>query len=135
MDKYFNVETRVLTIPWNFDSELKDLPEKVKIIIFEENIEIINPPAPYITGKISEFNHKLDELPDSVTHLTLGTHFSQPIELLPDSITHLTLGRNFTEPVNHLPKNLIYLMTGTYFNQPVDMLPANLTHLTLGYYF
>ena len=45
----YNKETKTLTIPYDFDEELKNISEKTKIIIFDE--------------KYSKFNKKVDNLP------------------------------------------------------------------------
>ncbi len=42
--------------------------------------------------KKSIFNQSIDNLPNSITHLTLGWNFNQSINNLPNKITHLTLG-------------------------------------------
>ena len=52
---------------------------------------------------------------------------------LPQILTHLTLGWVFNQQVNLSP-NLIHLTFGYCFNQQVN-LPPNLTHLTFGWKF
>ena len=80
----------------------------------------------------SIFNQSIDNLPLSVTHLTLGYNFSQPINSLPSSLTHLTFGGEFNHPIDNLPSSLTHLTLGYLFDQPIDNLPPTLTHLTLG---
>jgi hypothetical protein len=81
------------------------------------------------------FNQSINNLPNSITHLTLGDYFNQPVENLPHSITHLTFGAYFNQPVNKLPSSITHLSFGEHFNQPLDNLPNTLTHLLLGYNF
>lgn len=39
-----------------------------------------------------KFNQPVDNLPNSLTHLTLSDSFNQPVNLLPPNITHLNFG-------------------------------------------
>ena len=59
--------------------------------------------------KISKFNQPINNLPNSITHLTLGLDFNQPINNLPNSITNLTLGQKFNQQINNLPNSLTHL--------------------------
>jgi hypothetical protein len=61
--EHYNKETKTLTIPYTFDEELKDLPKETKIIIFSENLD---------EDKYSYFNQSVDNLPETLTHLTFG---------------------------------------------------------------
>ena len=111
LEKYYNIETKTLTLPHEFNVELKDLPFDTKIIIFEEN---------YYKGEHSIFNQKVDNLPKNLICLTFGHCFDQKVDNLPLNLTHLTLGWYFSKSVNNLPLNLeevkiyrhkIYLLT------------------------
>ena len=53
--EHYNKETKTLTIPYNFNRELKDIPEETEII--------------EICGN---FNKLVDNLPKKLTHLTFG---------------------------------------------------------------
>ena len=123
MLKYYNFETQTLSIPWDFNDELKKLPQDLKIIIFEEDD---------YKFQYSTFNKPVNNLPENLTHLTFGSKFNQQVNNFTSSLTHLTFGYGFNKPVDDLPENLTHLIFGFCFNQPVDNLPKNLTHLTFG---
>jgi hypothetical protein len=55
--EHYNKETKTLTIPYNFNEELKDIPEETEIIIFNKN---------------SNFNQPVNNLPKTITHLSFG---------------------------------------------------------------
>ena len=57
----------------------------------------------------------IDNLPSSLTNLTLGLYFNQMIDNLPSSLTHLTLGSYFYHIIKKIPKNIkkIYVVDGT----------------------
>ena len=42
LEEYYNKETETLTLPFNFNSLLKDLPLGTKIIIFEKVLQILH---------------------------------------------------------------------------------------------
>ena len=71
--KYYEPDTRTLTLPWDFNECINkdNLPNDVLIIIFEEN---------YMKREYSLFNQPLDFLPNSITHLTFGWTFNQPVD-------------------------------------------------------
>ena len=83
----------------------------------------------------SQFNQIVNELPNSITHLTFGHKFNQVVNNLPNSLTHLTFGIYFNQVVDNLPNSLTHLSFGPCFNQKVDNLPNSLTHLTFGELF
>jgi hypothetical protein len=87
----------------------------------------------------SDFNQSIDNLPNSITHLTLGFLFNQPIDNLPHSVTHLTFEyeSQFNQSIDNLPNSITHLTFGnkSNFNQHIDNLPNSITHLTLGWYF
>jgi hypothetical protein len=74
----------------------------------------------------------INNLPSSITHLTLGHHFNNSVELLPPNLKFLMFGHNFNESVNSLPDTITHLFFGYRFNKPVNSLPKNLLHLTFG---
>jgi len=65
----------------------------------------------------SKFNRPINNLPISITHLTLGYFFNQPINNLPNLITYLTLDNYFDQPINNLPNSITHLTLGRDFNQ------------------
>ena len=65
-----------------------------------------------------EFNHPVDKLPNTITHLTIGEHdskFNQELGKLPNSITHFIFNDSygneskFNKKIYNLPENLWYL--------------------------
>ena len=80
----------------------------------------------------SKFNHPVDSLPTSITHLTFGSGFNQSVDALPSSITHLTFGRHFNQSVSNLPSSITHITFGSAFNHPVNMLPSSIQNLKFG---
>ncbi len=83
LEQYYNKETQTLTLPYDFDEELCDLPLDTKVIVFEED---------FIKKQYSKFNKPVDYLPNSITHLSFSWEFNKPVDKLPNSIIHLTFG-------------------------------------------
>lgn len=83
LSKFYNLETKTLNFPYNFDQELINLADNIEIIIFNEDLH---------KDQYSKFNKSVDSLPSSLTHLTFGYYFDQLVDKLPSSITHLTFG-------------------------------------------
>jgi hypothetical protein len=136
LEQYYNKKTSTLTLPYYFNEELYVLPLNIKVIIFEQD---------YNKYEYSKFNKSINNLPNSITHLTLGFEFNQPVghqgcedinchRNLANSITHLTFGTKFNQPVNNLPNSITHLTfaENSLFNQPVNNLPNSITHLTFG---
>jgi hypothetical protein len=84
------------------------------------------------------FDQKVNQLPQSLTHLTIRGYkaFNQEVNQLPLSLTYLEiLGYNFNQEVNQLPLSLTKLrIGGKELNQEVNQLPRSLTHLTIEAY-
>lgn len=140
LEEYYNAETGTLTIPFDFNEELKDLACNTKIIIFDQhfgkrskfNKLLDNLPKKIIYLKLGDsFNQKVDNLPNSLTYLKFGWHFNQNVDNLPNSLTHLKFGSDFSQKVDNLPYSLTHLTLGIDFDQSVDNLPNSLTHLKL----
>jgi len=133
IEKYYNEKTKKLILPPNYNFPLFNFPLGIKSIIFDEykttSLSFLN------YNDRSKFNHKVDNLPNSITKLIFGYSFNQPIDNLPSSLTHLKLGWEFNQPIDNLPSSLTHLILGWEFNQPIDNLPSNLTHLILGWEF
>ena len=92
LEKYYNKKTNTLTIPLNFNEELKDLPSDTKIIIFEED---------YNKREYSQFNQLVDKLPNNLTHLAFGCCFNEKVDNLPNNLKQLKI---FETPVYYLKK-------------------------------
>ena len=124
LGEYYNVDTQTLTIPFNFNEELIDLPSNTIKIIFEQN---------YKLNEYSKFNRPIGNiLPLSLTHLIFGGSFNQSVDNLPLTLTHLTFGNIFNCLVDDLPNSLMYLTFGSNFNKSVNKLPSALIHLSFG---
>lgn len=79
------------------------------------------------------FSASVDNIPVSITRLTLGESFNETIDRLPPNLTHLDLITSviFDRPIDHLPDNLTHLQLGPRFNQTLDNLPGSLIYLVL----
>ena len=130
MLKYYNNITKTLTIPYDFNEELKDIPNDTKIIIFDEN---------YKNKEFSKFNQEIKEnvLPVSLHTLIFGHTFNQEIKenVLPVSLHMLTFGWNFDQEIkeNVLPISLHTLGFGFNFNQEIkeNVLPKSIKNICL----
>ena len=119
LEEYYNIKTKTLTLPCDFNKKLENLPLDTEIIIFEQD---------YKKEKNSHFDQKVDNLPNTLTHLTFGWGFNQLVDNLPENLTHLTFREDFNQKVDNLPLSLTHLTFGFNFNQNVDNLPSNITH-------
>ena len=81
LKEYYNTETKTLTLPYEFNEELKDLPIETQAIIFEENRN----------EEYSKFNQKVDNLPTNLTQLSFGTRFNQKVDNLPLNLKQLNI--------------------------------------------
>ena len=70
---YYNNITKTLTIPYEFNEVLKDIPDDTEIIIFDEDININNHVD---NNKFSIFNQEIKEnvLPPSIKKISLYSH-------------------------------------------------------------
>lgn len=107
------------------------------------------------------FNHPVDHLPPSLTHLVLGdgVFYSLVIELLlinlliisalasstllwdlaltlGFSLVHLSIAGKYDHPLPSFPSTLTHIrFSNRGFNQPINSLPPNLMAISLGYSF
>ena len=80
----------------------------------------------------------INHLPSTLTRLHLSTWwFNIPLDNLPESLTHLTLehGHVFNFSLDHLPASLKHLSLSDDFDKPIDFLPCSLDHLEIGPHF
>jgi hypothetical protein len=135
LEQYYNKETNTLTLPYDFNDELCNLPLDIKVIIFEQD---------YHKRQYSKINRQVNNLPNSITHLTFGNDFNEKVghqgcedikcpRNLPNSITHLTFGFKFNQQVDKLPNSITHLTFGYQFIQPVNNLPNSITYFTFGH--
>jgi hypothetical protein len=75
----------------------------------------------------------VNNLPQTLTHLTFGCYFNQSVDKLPETLTHLTLGDKFNKSVNYLPKNIknLKLMCD---NNLINKLPDHIKKLYVVFY-
>jgi len=101
-----------------------------------------------------KFNQLLNDLPNTITHLTLGYEFNQSLINLPESLIYLNLRECnnldiiefdklpsnliklilpecFDGPIDNLPSKLEYIEFGIWFNHSIDNLPNSITHIEL----
>ena len=103
MLKYYNNTTKTLTIPYDFNEVLKDIPDDTEIIIFDEDNE---------NEKNSKFNQEIKEniLPGNLHTLTFGICFNQEIKenVLPGNLHTINFGYHFNKEIkkNVLPDTL-----------------------------
>ena len=133
-----NKDTIIFNPKWNGPLDIKLLSNYKKLVFSDYELsdnlfEKYEPDNSIFKG--SKFNQEVNNLPNSLTHLTFGQNFNQEVNVLPNSITHLTFGICFNQKVNNLPNSLTHLTFGWKFNQEVNDLPKSLTHLTFNYDF
>lgn len=75
---------------------------------------------------LQTFDAPIDNLPRSLTHLTIAGEFNQPINRLPLNLTHLTLMGRFNQYLDNLPASLTHLVIGEPFKKPINRLPPKL---------
>ncbi len=73
----------------------------------------------------------VNNLPNSIKFLCLGSKFSDSVDFLPDGLESLYLvcSKDFNHSIDNLPNNLDTLILSGEFNQPINHLPSNLKHL------
>ena len=181
MEKYYNKISKILKLPDDFNDEIKDIPTDVKQIIlpfyYNHNLKLnfkigrTNCNNPHCPKNLPQtlthlelgyiFYHKINCLPDSLTHLTFpSNHIVNIINLhssyacdkntnsikLPPNLTYLNFNCSFNEEIGHadcadkkcprnLPSSLTELILSYNFNQIVDNLPKNIINLVFGYIF
>ena len=130
MLKYYNYTTKTLTIPCEFNEELKDIPDETKIIIFDEY---------HKNMKYSRFNQEIKEnvLPGNLHTLILSYWFNQEIKenVLPKSIKKICL-YSHCNLINNLPLGLeeVCIKFNEYNdedNKEVNNLPITLKKITI----
>jgi hypothetical protein len=113
----YNDETKTLII---YNQYLPNISNEIEKIIFDY---------------FSQFNKKIDNLQQNITHLTFIINFNKKVDNLPKNLTHLSLSDNFNQEVKKLPKNLTHLSFGVNFNQEIKKLPKNLKYFKIKWYF
>ena len=88
--RYNNI-TKILTVPYTINNELKDIPEDIKVLIFEEQLYKC----------LSVFNQKVDNLPPKLMQIKFGNNFNQRVDNLPNNLIHLTFSEKFNQGVDN----------------------------------
>lgn len=113
-----NSNTKVLIV--NIRNKLENIDDfEIKHIIFYQ-----------------KYNHQLDYLPISATHVLFGKDYNNEISLdEKTNLTYIFFGIHFNQKVDNLPITTQIIIFGIYFNQSIDLLPSSLNLLILGYYY
>ncbi len=82
---------KILKFGPDFNEPLDNLPEGVEEIHF---------------AHLSIFNHRLDNLPQSLKLLKLGTSYNQPLDFLPAGLETLIISYRFKYPMINFPVGL-----------------------------
>ena len=83
----------------------------------------------------THFNDTINNLPLTITSLSLGCSFNKSMDYLPKGLIILSLGCNYNQPIKSLPYSLISLSFAHDFNQSIKNLPNSINKLTLGHKF
>ena len=126
---------------YNLPIDINALPPALKYLIFSDNY---NKPIVHLRDEEKEdVSSFVKLLPNSITHLVFKSMFNHPIgtlendqfkTYLPNSLTHLTLGTDFKQNINmFLPETLTHLtLSRSYISLIVlEALPKKLKRLTL----
>lgn len=113
-----NTNTKVLIV--NVRNKLENIDDfHIKHIIFYQ-----------------KYNHQLDYLPTSATHVLFGKDYNKEISLdEKTNLTYIFFGIHFNQNVDYLPITTQVIIFGIYFNRPIDLLPNNIHFIILGYYY
>ena len=82
---------KILKIDKDFNEPLDNLPEGIEEIHF---------------AHCSVFNHRLDNLPQSLKLLKLGTSYNQPLDFLPSGLETLIISYRYKHPMTNFPVGL-----------------------------
>lgn len=117
-----------------FNDEVDDLPPNLIYINFNYNFDqpVNNLPSKLIYLKFGQnYNQPLFiKYLSNLIFLKLGRSYNQSVDDLPDSLKHLTLLNRFVRRVDNLPRLKTLFIHG-YFNQKIDNLPETLEKLYL----
>ena len=80
--EYYDTVTKIFILPFNFNEELKDLPD----LIFGHY-----------------FNQKIDNLPSTLTHLTVGYLFNQKMVNLPLTVKQIKICKQQIHLLKKIP--------------------------------
>jgi len=136
-DYITNKDMIIFSPEWNNPLDIKLLSNYEKLIFSDYvlNNDLFDKSKSWIlVFKKSKFNQEVNNLPNSITHLTFNYQFNQEVNNLPNSITHLTFGRHFNKKID-IPFTIKYLKLYCNNSYIIDYLPDNIEELELGDYF
>jgi len=130
---------RKLVLPHEFDQPIRasDFPSLQVLSLGYEFIHPLDDLPPSLSeltvcGSGVVYDHDLDRLPASLTRLTLEQIIERPLDKLPPSLRILALRFSINHDLDHLPDSLTELcLLGSHFNKPLDRLPRQLKMLAL----
>jgi len=102
---------------------------------YNQPIRAIDFPNLRVLSVGTQFSHPLDDLPSSLTELSLlqerATEYIHPLDCLPASLVNLKLDRPLAHPLNKLPSSLrsLHIAAPIQGLRPLDRLPESLTEL------
>lgn len=108
------------------------LPDSVKFLILGSHIKRIEriPPIEYLYLNCNNIKI-LEELPDGLIKLIMGTSFNSPLNDLPSSIKKLViLNKEFNKNIANLPDAIEELHFNHFFSQKLTKIPSKLKKIT-----
>ena len=75
---------------------------------------------------------EINDLLNSITHLTFDYYFNQPVDKLPNGITHLTFGICFNQTLDGLPYSVCNI-TFYYYYKFISSIPDHITIIKIIY--
>jgi len=127
-----NLPSSLTHLVINSDCIIKKFPQTLINIVLRKNINIQFTELSQLTHLTlnDRYNEPFEKFPPKLKYLKFGLGFDQQINNLPQSITHLSLGREFDNMPN-LPNELTHLVLDNFLFTDDEIFPLSLTHLTL----
>lgn len=135
LERLKNLPIKKLGLGYYYNQSVKRLPKTITHLEFgyKFNLSIKSLKSNTSITNLTldhDFNHNINSLPKNLTNLTINAgKFSKSLDNLPNTITHLTLGLNFNSVIDNLPNSITHLTLGKKFNRLIDKLPNSITHL------
>lgn len=122
------------------DSYFINLPDQITEIKVETHIpkDILYFPLKLIKFETQSYNfdQRLDNLPNTLTSLCIKNNnsFNYPMNNLPASLTHLTILKSlYDQQLNNLP-NILFLIIDEMWRTPFINLPQSIIYIEMSYY-
>lgn len=81
---------------------------------------------------LDNYNHDIDNLPDTITYLELGEIFDSHIKNFPNNLHTLIFGKFFNKQLTNFPSSLYKIVFGKYYDQPIIDFPRELRDVVFG---